>query len=66
MAYKIVDCGDHRKRRNFSKIKNTYELSDLLEIQKKFEKCNGTFETFSEEDTLYIRGTLPLLGGGVS
>ena len=35
MAYKIVDCGDHRKRRNFSKIKNTYELSDLLEIQKK-------------------------------
>lgn len=39
---------------------------NLLEIQKKFEKCNGTFETFSEEDTLYIRGTLPLLGGGVS
>ena len=35
MAYKIVDCGDHRKRRNFSKIKNTYELCDLLEIQKK-------------------------------
>lgn len=33
---------------------------------EKFEKCNGTFETFSEEDTLYIRGTLPLLGGGVS
>lgn len=39
---------------------------NLLEIQKKFEKCNGTFETFSEEDTLYIRGTLPILGGGVS
>ena len=39
---------------------------NLLEIQKKFEKCNGTFETFSEEDTLYIRGTLPLLGGDVS
>ncbi len=35
MAYKIVDCGAHRKRRNFSKIKNTYELKDLLEIQKK-------------------------------
>ena len=35
-------------------------------LQKKFEKCNGTFETFSEEDTLYIRGTLPILGGGVS
>ena len=35
MAYKVVDCGDHRKRRNFSKIRNTYPLSDLLEIQKK-------------------------------
>lgn len=35
MAYKIVDCGAHRKRRNYSKIKNTYELKDLLEIQKK-------------------------------
>ena len=35
MAYKIVDCGDHRKRRNFSKIKNTFELKNLLEIQKE-------------------------------
>ena len=35
MAYKIIDCGDHRKRRSFSRIKNTYELKDLLEIQKK-------------------------------
>ena len=35
MSYKIVNCGDHRKRRNFSKIRNTYELKDLLEIQKK-------------------------------
>ena len=35
VAYKVVNCGDHRKRRNFSKIRNTYELSDLLEIQKK-------------------------------
>ena len=35
VAYKIVDCGAHRQRRNFSKIKNTYELKDLLEIQKK-------------------------------
>ncbi len=35
MAFKVVSCGDHRKRRNFSKIKNTYELRDLLEIQKK-------------------------------
>ncbi len=35
MAYKIINCGDHRKRRSFSRIKNTYELKDLLEIQKK-------------------------------
>ena len=35
MAYKIVKCGEHRKRRSFSKIKNTFELKDLLEIQKK-------------------------------
>ena len=35
MAYKVINCGDHRKRRSFSRIKNTYELKDLLEIQKK-------------------------------
>ncbi len=35
MAYKIINCGDHRKRRSFSRIRNTYELKDLLEIQKK-------------------------------
>ena len=30
-----MDCGDYRKRRNFSKIKNTFNLKDLLEIQTK-------------------------------
>ena len=35
MAYKIIKCGEHRQRRSFSRIKNTYELKDLLEIQKK-------------------------------
>ena len=35
MAYKLIDCGDHRKRRSFSCIRNTYALGDLLEIQKK-------------------------------
>ena len=35
MAFKIVKCGNYRERRNFSKIRNTYELKDLLEIQKK-------------------------------
>ena len=35
MAYKIINCGNHRQRRSFSRIRNTYELTDLLEIQKK-------------------------------
>ena len=35
MAYKVVKSGDYRQRRNFSRIRNTYELKDLLEIQKK-------------------------------
>ena len=35
MAYKIVKYGKHHERRNYSKIRNTYELKDLLEIQKK-------------------------------
>ena len=35
MSYKIVDYGKKRKRRNYSRIRNTYELKDLLEIQKK-------------------------------
>ena len=35
MSYKIVKSGDHRKRRNFSSIRNSYDLKDLLEIQKK-------------------------------
>ena len=35
MSYKIVKSGDYRERRNFSRIRNSYELKDLLEIQKK-------------------------------
>ncbi len=35
MAYKLKKCGDYRTRRSFSKSKNTMELSNLLEIQKK-------------------------------
>ena len=35
MAYKIIKCGDHRQRRSFSRIRNTFDLTDLLEIQKK-------------------------------
>ena len=35
MSYKIVKSGAFRERRNFSRIRNSYELKDLLEIQKK-------------------------------
>ena len=51
MAYKIIKCGDHRTRRSFSKIKNTYELTDLLEIQKKSYNWfveKGIEEVFSD------------------
>ena len=43
MAYKIKKFGDHRERRTFSKINNTLELTDLLEIQKK------SYQRFLEE-----------------
>ena len=51
MSYKIVKCGDFRERRNFSKIRNTYELKDLLEIQKKSYKWfieTGIKEVFED------------------
>ena len=43
MAYKVEKFGDHRERRNFSKLKNRLELSNLLEIQK------DSYKRFLEE-----------------
>ena len=40
---KIAKFGDHAERKAFSKIKNTLELTDLLEIQKK------SYQRFLEE-----------------
>jgi len=51
VSYKIVKSGDYRERRNFSKIRNTYELKDLLEIQKKSYKWfldTGIKEVFED------------------
>ena len=51
MSYRIVKCGDYRERRNFSRIRNTYELKDLLEIQKKSYNWfieNGIKEVFED------------------
>ena len=35
MSYKVHKFGDIRERRDFSKTANSYDLTDLLEIQKK-------------------------------
>ena len=35
MAYKLKKSGDYRQRRNFSMIKNSLELDNLLQIQKE-------------------------------
>jgi DNA-directed RNA polymerase subunit beta len=43
VAYKTVNIGGTRTRRSFSKIKNSLELKDLLEIQKK------SYQWFVEE-----------------
>jgi len=43
VAYKLKKFGDYRERRSFSKSKNTMELTDLLEIQKK------SYQQFLEE-----------------
>ena len=51
MAYKLINCGDYRQRRSFSRIKHTYELKDLLEIQKKSYQWfidTGIKEVFSD------------------
>ena len=51
MAYKIKKINEHRERRNFSSIENTYELQDLLEIQKKSYQwflTNGIDEVFKD------------------
>ena len=34
LAYKVKKFGEHRERRDFSKLKNKFELSNLLEVQK--------------------------------
>ena len=38
MAYKLKQSGDYRKRRNFSMIKNSLAISDLLEVQTESYK----------------------------
>ena len=51
MAFKLKKFGDYSERRSFSKSKNTMELSDLLEVQKKSYNWfleEGIKETFEE------------------
>jgi len=53
MAYKLKQSGDYRKRRNFSVIKNSLELDNLLQIQTESyqwfvtEGIKEVFEEFS-------------------
>jgi len=51
VAYKNVKYGQFHVRRNYSRIKNTYELKDLLEVQKKSYQefiTKGIQEVFSD------------------
>lgn len=51
MAYKVKKSGDYRERRNFSMIKNSFELKDLLEVQKDSYQLfitEGIKEVFDE------------------
>ena len=51
LAYKVEKFGDHRERRNFSKLRNKFELSNLLEIQRdSFQKFldEGIKEVFED------------------
>ena len=51
MAYKLKQSGDYRKRRNFSMIKNSLELDNLLQIQKESYQwfvTNGIKEVFED------------------
>ena len=51
MAYKLRQSGDYRKRRNFSMIKNSLVISDLLEVQTKSYKwfaSEGVKEVFEQ------------------
>ena len=51
MAYKNIKFSEHRERRSFSKIKNTFELQDLLENLKKSYQwflTDGIQEVFSD------------------
>ncbi len=51
MAYKTLKFGNYQERRSFAKSKNTLELADLLEIQKKSYQDfleNGIKEVFDD------------------
>ncbi|MFI3260237.1 MAG: DNA-directed RNA polymerase subunit beta [bacterium] len=51
MAYKLKKIGDYRERRSFARTKNTLELSNLLDIQKKSYQDfleNGIKEVFDD------------------
>ncbi len=64
MSYKVEKFGDYRERRNFSRIKNKFELNNLLEVQtesfKEFlnEGIKEVFEDISPVES--FSGSLSL------
>ena len=56
VAYKVEKFGDHRERRSFSVSRNTMELQDLLEIQKKCDIiiCKLNNKNKSKDNINYI------------
>ena len=63
MAYKLKQSGDYRKRRNFSMIKNSFELDNLLQIQKESYQW---FVTEGVKDVLEDFSPVESFSGGLS
>ena len=60
MAYKIVKYGKHHERRNYSKIRNTYELKDLLANPAQDTDLIRTAKELREKTTRYTEVSLLL------
>ena len=63
MAYKLKQSGDYRKRRNFSMIKNSFELDNLLQIQKESYQW---FTTEGVKEVLEDFSPVESFSGGLS
>ena len=62
MAYKLKQSGDYRERRNFSMIKNSLELDNLLQIQKESYQwfVNEGIKEEIDKHNLNLIGVVPM------